>query len=558
MKKFCIFILIFISIKSYAIDTLQLILKEELTREFAEMQKANTPPYFISFRVDDTRSFYTSAHLGNLTSSNYYQRKVFTPEVRIGNYERDNTHEIRSGNGSYNVNNETSSSITLPTENENFAIQQRVWQATDGALKAAEHRYEQVLANVAVKVTEDDKSADLSNVKVETYYEEPLKFSVEKKTWEEKVRRYSKVLSQNKDIITGTATFSYQLIRKYFISSKGANIVQNLLYAKISIGGMVKAENGMELPLQKSYFAFTPDRLPSDEQILKDVEQISSTLTALKNAPEVDPYSGPALLSAAASGVFFHEIFGHRIEGQSMRSESDGQTFKKKVNKQVLPTHLSVSMEPALKQLNRNDLNGYYLYDEQGVKAEKVEIVKDGILKNFLMSRTPIEGFPKSNGHGRAESGKQPVSRQSNLIVHTSNPKTEEELRQMLIDEAKRQGKEYGYYFASVVGGFTNTGRYMPNSFNVTPTEVYRVYVDGRPDELVQGVNLIGTPLSMFAQIDAAGDKQDIFTGRCGAGSGWVPVTAISPILFVRTIEVQKKQKSQTTPPLQDKPTCDN
>ncbi len=174
------------------------------------------------------------------------------------------------------------------------------------------------------------------------------------------------------------------------------------------------------------------------------------------------------------------------------------------------------------------------------------------------MSRCPIEGFDHSNGHGRAEAGKQPVTRQSNLIVKTSNPLSMEDLRKKMIDELKIQGKEYGYLFEDVMGGFTMTGRYIPNAFNVTPTEVYRIYADGRPDELVRGVNLVGTPLAMFSQIEEAGDTPEVFTGFCGAESGRVPVTAISPVLFVKRIETQKKIKSQERPPILPRPDLDD
>ena len=123
------------------------------------------------------------------------------------------------------------------------------------------------------------------------------------------------------------------------------------------------------------------------------------------------------------------------------------------------------------------------------------------------------------------------------------------DLRKMLINECKRDKKPYGYLFMDVIGGFTTTDRFMPNAFNIFPTEVYRVYVDGRPDELVRGVDLIGTPLAMFAGITAADDRSEIFTGFCGAESGSVPVTAISPSLFVKRIETQRKaaMKSETT-----------
>jgi predicted Zn-dependent protease len=237
-----------------------------------------------------------------------------------------------------------------------------------------------------------------------------------------------------------------------------------------------------------------------------------------------------------------------------MRQETDGQTFKKKTGEAVLPDFLNVYMDPTIDKYKGRELSGFYKYDDEGVRGQKVTLVENGILKGFLMSRVPIEGFPASNGHGRATAGQNPVARQSNLIIESTQDKTEKELRQALKDELARQSKEYGYYFASVTGGFTQTGRYMPNAFNVTPTEVYRVYADDRPDELVRGVDLVGTPLAMFSQIAAAGGGAGYFMGLCGAESGSVPVSCVSPMLFLKQIEIQKKMKSQSLPPLLPKP----
>ncbi|MDR1951649.1 MAG: TldD/PmbA family protein, partial [Bacteroidales bacterium] len=255
-----------------------------------------------------------------------------------------------------------------------------------------------------------------------------------------------------------------------------------------------------------------------------------------------------------AAGVFFHEIFGHRVEGLRLKSEEDGQTFKKKVGEVVLNKDFSVIFDPTIMFYKGLPLNGSYKYDDEGVKGEKVVVVDKGVLKNFLMTRTPIANFPKSNGHARAQVGFQPVSRQSNLIVETTKPYTDAQLREMLIEETKKQDKEYGYLFNRVTGGFTMTGRFMPNSFNVTPLEVYRVFVDGRPDELVRGVDLVGTPLAMFSQIEAAGDTYGNFAGTCGAESGGIPSGCCSPALFVKQIEMQKKDKAQNRPPLLERP----
>jgi predicted Zn-dependent protease len=281
-------------------------------------------------------------------------------------------------------------------------------------------------------------------------------------------------------------------------------------------------------------------------------------LDELRNAEMATTYTGPAILSGEAAGVFFHEIFGHRVEGFREKNPDASNTFKQAIGTKILPEFMDVVFDPEMKTLNNEPENealaGYYLFDDEGVKSQKVVTVENGIFKNFLMSRSPIEGFYNSNGHGRKSQGRKAVTRQSNLLVISEQTHSEAELRKMLIEEAKKQGKEYGLYFVQVSGGFTLITRYMPNSFNVTPLVVYKVFVDGRPDELVRGVDLIGTPLTTFSNITAASDKIGTFNGVCGAESGWVPVSANSPSLLVSNIEVQKKSKSQAKLPILSHP----
>ncbi|MDR0418702.1 MAG: hypothetical protein LBH34_00635, partial [Prevotellaceae bacterium] len=272
MKRFALYLLLFaFSSTLHANDKLQQILKTELQREFTELQKNELVPYYLSYRVDDIKICYASASFGILNRAYTTQRRIFIPEVRIGNYDLDNTHEIRDSYGSSTVNNESSNSTYLSIDDEELAIRQRIWSATNGALKTAENRYEKVKANIAVKIEEEDKSVDFSKITPEKYYEKPSNFKVDQKEWERKTCEYSSIFSENKDVISASTNFSYQQIRKYFVSSEGAEIVHNLNYALISIYAVVKANNGMELPLQKSYFAFTPDKLPSNEIIKQDI-----------------------------------------------------------------------------------------------------------------------------------------------------------------------------------------------------------------------------------------------------------------------------------------------
>ena len=289
---------------------------------------------------------------------------------------------------------------------------------------------------------------------------------------------------------------------------------------------------------------------PTRRQLVAEARAMVDLLARLRKAPLVEPFSGPAILSGRAAGVFFHEIFGHRVEGNRQRNADDGQTFTSRVGLPVLPAFLSVTFDPTVKKVGNVELMGHYLYDDQGVKGQRVTVVDNGVLKTFLLDRAPLKSFPKSNGHGRAEPGFLPVSRQSNLQVESSKTVSREQLMTQLRDEARSQGKPFGLLFDNIEGGFTTTGRGSPNAFNVLPNVVYRIYTDGREPELVRGVDLIGTPLAAFGKIIATDDRIDVFNGVCGAESGGVPVSASSPSLLVSEVEVQKKSQSQETLPI--------
>jgi predicted Zn-dependent protease len=277
---------------------------------------------------------------------------------------------------------------------------------------------------------------------------------------------------------------------------------------------------------------------------------MAKNLVALRTAPVTEPYNGPAILSGRASAVFFHEVLGHRLEGQRQRGDNEGQTFTKLLGKQILPSFVSVTDDPTLKSFNGESLSGHYNYDDEGQPARRVDLIKDGVLETFLMSRLPIASFGRSNGHGRAEVGRMPTGRQGNLIVSSTKTVSDKELRQMLLDEAKRQGKPYGLFFEDISSGFAVTNRRSPQAFQVIPLVVYRIFVDGRPDELVRGVSIVGTPQAALNRIVATGNTQDVFNGICGAESGSIPVSAVAPPMLVSEIETQRQAQGTARPPI--------
>ncbi|MFA6334840.1 MAG: TldD/PmbA family protein [Bacteroidales bacterium] len=557
IKAILISLLAFVAIQLPAQDKMLDLLKSELKSQMTTLQKGEYPPYYMNYRVIDNYSRVIRSSMGATNTIEEDKQVIFVPQIRIGSPEFDNFHE--SQNGVMISRFMGPPTVLLPKDLQNGleSFKQIIKEEVNSRYKFAINSLDRAKAKKGVQVENLDKSPDFTKAKAEKYFEPALKedkIALDMDQWQKKLNKYSGLFAENKDVVSSNTTLSYKVWRKYFVSTEGAEIAENRVYISLSIRAITMADDGMELPLYKSYFGFSLDELPEEAEIIKDIKEMSAKLSKLKVAPLVQPYTGPALLSGSASGVFFHEIFGHRVEGQKMKSDSDGQTFKNMIGEGVLPKSLSVYMDPTMKKYHGNSLNGYYIFDDQGVRGERVEVVKNGKLENFLMTRTGLDGFPKSNGHARAEFEYDPTSRQSNLIVETNEYKTDAELRKLLIDETKKQGKEYGYFFKAVTGGFTQTGRTGANSFNVTPLEVYKIFVDGREDELVRGVDMIGTPLSMFSNIEFAGGDFEIFTGTCGASSGNVPVTAISPTILVNKVELQKKAKPTVTPALLPRP----
>ncbi len=522
-------------------------LGEEMLRTMKQLSKEEITPYYIAYNVTTLKKVNISVRNGKITSSNSDKNRILDIDLRVGDYKFDNTHIIRGNPIQFNF---SGGAIQLPLDNNINGIQNIIWNATDRRYRAGVERIKKAQTNQAVKVTEEDISPDFSIEKPTTYTGETKDFEVDIKSWENKLRKISEKFIKYPWILTNAIYLQTEIQERVFINTEGSKMSWYETNCRLFVNASTKSDDGMTLPLYRSYFAFTPDGLPTAELIGKDIDAMITLLGNLRNAPMAETYSGPAILSGEAAGVFFHEIYGHRVEGHREKDPNSSQTFKNSVGKAIMPDFISIVFDPTKKILNGTDLSGFYEYDNEGVKSQKVTSVEHGIFSNFLMGRSPIENFPHSNGHGRSQAGYNPVSRQSNLIVEAERQVSNDSLINLLKAEIIKQNKEYGLYFEEVSGGFTFTARTIPNAFNVTPLVVYKIFADGRPKQLVRGVDFIGTPLTTFKNIIAAANDMGIFNGICGAESGGVPVAACSPSLLISTIEVQKKQKSQAKPPI--------
>lgn len=526
------------------------IMQSEMKYNFSKLQNADSVPlYYLSYQVIDEKTYNVSAELGTLVGEDNTHDRHLDVIARVGSYKLDNSHEIPGGGGGLSAG-----SAELPLDNNDTGIRMKIWDATDRQYKNAQKAYTNVLSGTAVKVEAEDTSADFSHEQPSVFVGDEAALKIDKDSWKDRIKRLSAIFGNYPEIENSAVNLNARAHNNYFVTSEGAKIQDGQNFIRLSISCSSTADDGMVLRRFESFDAADFGNLPDDATVTKTINRLISELIALKTAPLAEPYTGPAILTGRASGVFFHEIFGHRMEGHRQKSESEGQTFTNKVGEPVLPQFISVYSDPTLSNFNGTDLRGFYRYDDQGVKAKKVTLVDKGILRNFMMSRTPIENFPNSNGHGRKNRGLAPVGRQANLIIHSDKSESFDSLKAQLIAECKRQNKPYGLIFEDISGGFTFTGRYMPQAFKVIPLMVYKVYVDDGHEELIRGVDIVGTPLTSFSKIINAADDPDVFNGTCGAESGWVPVSAISPSLLLSEIEIERSQKGQERPPLLPSP----
>jgi len=532
---------------------------KELDRSYAKLKNAGAAPlYYLGYRFYDTQSLNLSAEYGALKSeSDIDHKRILNVDARVGSPHLDNTHAVSEAT-EYML--QAARSITpafYPLEDNESALRTALWIRTNNAFKNSQKRYETIKSNQDLQAAETDKADDLSAEKPHRFAHTSDHFLKDVPEWKNRLRRLSKIYCEYPHILNSHVDLSVTKVRRYLVTTEGTQIEDEQLHYSLSTTADTLADDGMKLWLCDGTEAGDAKELPDEAKFAQVIRNTAHTLEQLRVAPPAEPYAGPAILNARAAAVYFHESFGHRIEGHRQKDINEGRTFEKKLGEQIMPEFISVIDDPNCEKLHSKSLNGFYRVDEEGVPAQKVTLVDHGILKTFLMSRSPIKGCPFSNGHARCSPGYGPQARQGNLIVLASKTVPYEDLRTQLIAEAKKQGKSYGLIFDQVAGGFTMTQSMMPQIFQLQPLIVKRVYVDGRPDELIRGVDLLGTPLTSLEKILRAGNDYDTFNGTCGARSGWVGVSASSPSLLMQTIEVQRKPNTQEKMPVLPSPDRD-
>lgn len=528
-------------------------LKEEMARSLAHLKQAgDAPVYYIAYRVFEREVATVSGDYGSIREKFDVSRsRTLDVELRVGSPKLDNSHKIPKDD-QFASRSVFGYEVQIPFEDDKMALRNIIWLKTDAALRLAQKKFAQVKANKDVLVAEDDRSDDYVVEKPQISFAPKKPMNVDHLLWESQVRESSAVFREFPFLRTADVDLTAQRLRRYLVTSTGTAIEDERVSYDARLYADTVANDGMVLWLMDRAEVDDLSRMPDANTLKMMAKKLGESLDKLRKAAVAQPYAGPVILQGKAAAVFFHEIFGHRIEGHRQKDESEGRTFTDKVGMQVMPKFISVIDDASTSKLGKVTLNGYYKFDDEGVPSQKVVLVDRGVLRRFLMSNSPIRGFKNSNGHGRCREGHAPVARQANLMVlaDVKNQVNPQILRAMLIKEIKRQKKPYGLIFDDIEGGSTLTRSSDPQIYNLYPLKVTKVYPDGRPDELLRGVDIVGTPLASLELILAAGNDVQTFNGVCGAESGWIPVSASSPSLLLKTVEVARQAKSHNKPPL--------
>ncbi|HCP47143.1 MAG TPA: hypothetical protein DIU15_13960 [Deltaproteobacteria bacterium] len=530
-------------------DPVMTALLEELARSEVELQKQDPSLYFMGLQVIETSLVSIQAEEGGLQGYRPIRRRAVHADIRLGEPRLDSSHLLRDGSW-----DSGSSGTALGIGDDVAVLRRTIWHEVDQAYRKARERMRRVQADQDILVDEE-MGWDLAPVEPVQWEGPTTSLSgLDIAAVEDWLRRASLVFAESRLPMDPYVHFSGEAETRWFVSTEGHRTRHSLSRYRISVSADTVADDGMHLSVSETFDARSPEGLPQPEDLVATTRGLLAELEELRHSPLQGPYTGPAILSGRAGAVFFHEIFGHRVEGHRLRKVDDAQTFRRRVGEAILPFFLSVHDDPTLESVGETDLRGHYLFDDQGVPASRVTLVEKGVLKGFLESRSPALEDGRSNGHGRRQSGHDVVTRQGNLVVSSSRNASPGELRRRLLSMARAEGREFALIIDDIGGGFTFTDREIPNAFQIDVLLARRVYVDGRPDELVRGIDLIGTPLQTFSQIVAASDSNEVFNGTCGAESGWVPVSAVAPALLLRQVETQRKASGQMKPPLLEIP----
>ena len=501
--------------KSAASDPILQAMREELERSKSQLHMDNVPPpYYIEYRLTDMEQYQAEAAFGALREEQRAHQRYVRVVVRVGDYKQDSYYGPGVG-----------VSTLAPIDDDPVALRWQLWTATDAAYKNASEALAMKKAALR-QYTSDQPFDDFAHAPAVESLEPIAKLEFDPKPWRDALEKATALFRNDLKLESLTAMVRFHTSNQYFVNSEGTVTRHGSAVYFLSEEGSTQAADGMRLQRNPYFAAASVKELPAPDEFVASATKMIDTLKALRDAPMVDEdYRGPVLFSPDAASDIFNGMVGSNVLGKRPKPGESARTvgdYASNYKSRVLPAFLSIEDDPTLKSFAGKTLIGSYDADDEGVKAEKVDVVQDGQLVNYLLGREPIRDFPESNGHGRAAPGQSAAPNLGTLIVRSKQTLTPEQLKAKLIDLCRQDNRPFCYYVDTLGGAFE-------------PRLLYRVYPDGR-QELVRG--------AVFDELDTRALRNDLVAvgddPLVGNREGAVPTTVIAPSVLFDDLEVKR------------------
>lgn len=533
-------------------DTLK-IMKQELDRSFVELQNEEIPPYYISYEITENVGATAEGAFGEVTHQTSYMMRNLDVDLRVGSYEMDNTHPHEGFPIAMSM-----AGLLLPVlvaVDEEESLRTALWLKTDSQYKAALQLFKTIQKETQSEQQMGVQVEDFSRAPIVEYSEGILEPDWDVSDWTEHITRYSTPFAESEAIHYNRIEITCNVETRWFVNTEGSKIQISRPLCRMKVEAVIKADDGSELSLSRMFAAESPEQLVDEPSVLGSVKKMISDLEALRNAPAMDAYEGPAILGGRASSVFFHKIVGQGLEGNRPLSIWGEPTLRLELGERVLPKSFSVVFDPSIDRFSGERLLGHYTYDNEGVRGKRVKAIENGVPVEYLRSRTPINQADSSNGHGRKEAGSRATARRSSMFVEVADLRTPEELEALLLARVREQGKSFGMYIEELIDLETQASHLLSMTFDdvsqirytVKPLSMYKIYSDGTR-ELVRGSHNFEVNLDVLRQVETGSSDFHVFNDISADESGSVPVSTVAPSIFMRQIKLGADKTPNTSP----------
>ncbi len=565
---------------------------QEMNRATQELVIPGAPrPYSISYKITEVDVNNVSASLGQTTSRQNRHFVNLEARVRVGNPDLDNGNFVVADGGEY----DGTAAINLPLEATPRIAKRAAWLVTDSAYKEALMQLRAKLqarrAGGAARATDVPAwTAEKPVISEEPVLVAPLEPLDD---LEARAKSLSAVFRDQPTLRDSRVAVTSYLERRWYLTTEGTSVTDTRRASGILIAASGQADDGQLLHDYFLRYGHTAKDLPSDKELEAESKKLATEMTQLAKAPVIEHYSGPVLFEGEGAVGFIRATLSPHLGGTPVPEGLNPQEAKQfggalagKVGERVLSPSLSLVDDPSAKDGGGKALIGGYKIDDEGVAAQKVDVVKDGMLKTMLTSRTPSEKGQKSNGHARRfvdGVGGAFHGSATNLFVVAHGGMSRKALEGRLVSAARADGRKYGLVIrqfddAAVSGAPDFTRRELVQMIKSTDqllpppaTLAYKIYPNGK-EELVRGVQLTEVPIKAWKDVVAVGNDPTVYnflsspesqlqlklTG--GTDDGFVPSSGIessiiTPDLLLRDLDVDPSTTGLRSSPSVSKPT---